>query len=58
MTKAELHQLVDRLPEQAVDGAAILLLGVMDGRIDLEQAWLWTRESQDLTAPSKAVKVE
>lgn len=25
MTKAELHQMVDRLPDQAVDGAAIPL---------------------------------
>lgn len=46
MTKAELHQLVDRLPEKAVDGAAILLEEITDGRIDPEQAWFWTRESQ------------
>jgi hypothetical protein len=46
VTKAELHQLVDRLPEQAVDGAAILLEEITDGRIDPEQAWFWTREWQ------------
>jgi hypothetical protein len=46
MTKAELHQLVDRLPDQAVDGAAILLEEITDGRIDPEQAWFWTREWQ------------
>lgn len=46
MTKAELHQLVDRLPERAVDGAAILLEEITDGRIDSEQAWFWTREWQ------------
>ena len=46
MTKAELHQLVDRLPEQSVDGAAILLEEITDGRIDPDQAWLWTREWQ------------
>lgn len=46
MTKADLHQLVDRLPDQAVDGAAILLREVTDGRIDPEQAWFWTREWQ------------
>src|SRR5215470_6963542 len=46
MTKAELHQMVDRLPDQAVDGAAILLREVTDGRIDPEQAWFWTREWQ------------
>lgn len=46
MTKAELHLLVDRLPDQAVDGAAILLEEITDGRIDPEQAWFWTREWQ------------
>lgn len=46
MTKAELHELVDRLPDQAVDGAAILLEEITDGRIDPEQAWFWTREWQ------------
>jgi hypothetical protein len=43
MTKADLHQLVDRLPDGAVDGAAILLEEITDGRIDPEQAWFWTR---------------
>lgn len=47
MTKAELHQLVDRLPDQAVDGAAILLEEITDGRVDSEQAWFWTREWQE-----------
>lgn len=46
MTKAELHQMVDRLPDKAVDGAAILLEEITDGRIDPEQAWFWTREWQ------------
>ena len=46
MTKAELHQLVDRLPEGAVDGAAIMLGEITAGRIDPEQAWYWTREWQ------------
>lgn len=46
MAKAELHELVDRLPEGAVDGAAILLEEISDGRIDSEQAWFWTREWQ------------
>jgi hypothetical protein len=46
MTKADLHQLIDRLPDKAVDGAAILLREVTDGRIDAEQAWFWTREWQ------------
>jgi hypothetical protein len=46
MTKAELHRLVDRLPEGAVDGAAIMLGEISAGRIDPEQAWYWTREWQ------------
>ncbi|HEU5143511.1 MAG TPA: hypothetical protein VFU04_10200 [Solirubrobacterales bacterium] len=46
MGKDELHQMVDRLPDHAVDGAAILLREVSDGRIDSEQAWFWTREWQ------------
>jgi hypothetical protein len=46
VTKAELHKLVDRLPEGAVDGAAILLEEITDGRIDPQQAWFWTREWQ------------
>ena len=46
MNKAELHQMVDHLPDQAVDGAAILLREVTEGRIDPEQAWFWTREWQ------------
>lgn len=31
MGKDELHQMVDRLPDHAVDGAAILLREVSDG---------------------------
>lgn len=46
MTKADLHQIVDHLPEQAVDGAAIPLGEISNGRIDAEQAWFWTREWQ------------
>lgn len=46
MTKADLHQLVDRLPDRAVDGAAIFLEEISVGRIDPEQAGFWTREWQ------------
>jgi hypothetical protein len=42
MTKADLHELVERLPDEAVDGAAILLREVTDGRIDPDQAWFWS----------------
>ncbi len=47
VTKADLHQLVDRLPDGAVDGAAILLEEITDGRIDPEQAWFWTRKERE-----------
>ncbi len=47
MTKADLHRLVDRLPDQAVDGAAVLLEEISDGRIDPEQTGFWTRDWQD-----------
>src|SRR5438045_642433 len=47
MTKGELHDLVDRLPDRAVDGAALLLEEIADGRIDPDQAWFWTREWQE-----------
>jgi hypothetical protein len=46
VTKADLHEMVDRLPDGAVDGAAILLEEITDGRIDPGQAWFWTREWQ------------
>ncbi len=46
MTKAELHELVDHLPDGAVDGAAVLLGEISAGRIDTEQAWFWTQEWQ------------
>jgi hypothetical protein len=36
--------MVGHLPDQAVDGGAILLREVTEGRIDPEQAWFWTRE--------------
>jgi hypothetical protein len=46
VTKADLHRLVDRLPAESIDDAAILLEAIADGRIDPEQAWFWTREWQ------------
>jgi hypothetical protein len=46
MTRAELHEMVDRLPDEAVDGAAVLLEEITAGRIDADQAWFWTREWQ------------
>ena len=46
MTKAELHQLVDDLPEEAVDAAAALMRQIVDGKIDPDQLWFWTPEWQ------------
>jgi hypothetical protein len=42
VTKAELHQLIDALPEGSLHGAAVLLRGIIDGPIDPDQAWFWT----------------
>jgi hypothetical protein len=39
--------MIDRLPDQAVDGAAVLLGEMAEGKIDPEQAWFWTREWQE-----------
>jgi hypothetical protein len=42
MTKTELHELVERLPDDTVDGAAVLLHSLAVRRIDPDQAWFWT----------------
>lgn len=44
MTKTELHELVDELPDDAVDGAAVFLRSFASGRLDPEQAWFWNSE--------------
>lgn len=44
MTKADLHRLVDDLPEGAIAGAAVLLRGIREGHVDPDQAWFWTPE--------------
>lgn len=56
MTKTELHELVEGLPENTLDGAAVLLRGLSDGRIDPDQAWFWTSEwlSGELEADREA----
>ena len=46
MTKAELLQIVDELPENAVDGASVLLKRVALGQLDPGQAWAWSPEWQ------------
>jgi hypothetical protein len=42
VTKAELHDLIEALPEGSLDGAAILLHGLIEGPVDPAQAWFWT----------------
>jgi hypothetical protein len=56
MTKMELHELVEDLPESTVDGAGVLLRSLSDGRIDPEQAWFWTPDwlSGELEADREA----
>jgi hypothetical protein len=47
MTRADLHQLVDALPDEAVEGAGLFLERVVRGDMDPGQAWVWTTEWQD-----------
>lgn len=47
MTRADLHRLVDALPEDIVEGTALLLRQVLRRQFDPEQAWFWTREWQE-----------
>ena len=46
MTKAELHKLIDELPDSAVEGAGVLLRGIIKGPGDPDQASFWTPEWQ------------
>ena len=54
MTKADLHQLVDALPEEAVEGAGLFLERVLRGEVDPGQAWVWSAEWQDQLRSSVA----
>ncbi|MGI8549358.1 MAG: hypothetical protein ACR2PL_00975 [Dehalococcoidia bacterium] len=47
MTNAELHHLVDELPDDAVDRGAVLLKRVALWQPDSDQAWFWTPEWLD-----------
>lgn len=42
MTRAELHELVEGLPDDALDGAGALLRSLSRGQIEADQAWFWT----------------
>ena len=54
MTQADLHQLVDALPDEAVEGAGRFLERVLQGEVDPGQAWVWTAEWQDQLRSSLA----
>jgi hypothetical protein len=54
MTKADLHELVDELPEEALSGAAFLLQQLLRGQVDPDQAWVWTAEWQERLRSSLA----
>ncbi len=46
MTKAELHRLVDELPDDVLAGTADLLQRVVRREIDPAQAWFWAHAWQ------------
>ena len=47
MTRADLHRLIDDLPDEAVEGASVLIQRVLLRDIDPSQAWVWTPEWQN-----------
>jgi hypothetical protein len=47
MTKADLHRLIDDLPDEAVEGASVLIQRVLLREIDPSQAWVWTPAWQE-----------
>lgn len=56
VTKTELHELVDGLPDDTLDGAAVLLRSLAERRIEPDQAWFWTLDwlSGELEADREA----
>jgi hypothetical protein len=56
MTKTELHELVEGLPDEALDGAGVFLRSLSQRRIDSDQAWFWTLDwlSGELEADREA----
>ena len=54
MTRADLHQLVDALPDEAVEGAGHFLERVVRGEVDPDQGWVWTTEWQEQLRSSQA----
>jgi hypothetical protein len=54
MTKADLHQLVDALPDEAIEGAGLFLERVLRRELDPDQAWAWSTDWQDQLRSSLA----
>lgn len=56
VTKTELHALVEGLPDDTLDGAAVLLRSLAERRIYPNQAWFWTLDwlSGELEADREA----
>jgi hypothetical protein len=56
MTKTELHELVEGLPDDTLNGAAVLLRSLSDRKIDSDQAWFWSLDwlSGELEADREA----
>jgi len=46
VTKADLHQLVDELPDEAVESTAVLLERIRLHQFDPNQAWIWSEQWQ------------
>jgi len=46
VTKADLHHLVDDLPDDAVNAAAQFIKQIVDRKIDPDQLWFWTPDWQ------------
>jgi hypothetical protein len=47
MSRADLHRLVDELPDEAIDGTITLLQKVVVRQLDPDQLWFWTPEWQE-----------
>jgi hypothetical protein len=54
MTRAELHEIIERLPDDALEGASVLLKRVAARQIDPDQACCWTGEWQQKLRASLA----
>jgi len=47
VTKADLHHLVDELPDDAIESTAVLLQRIRLHQFDPDQAWVWSEWWQE-----------